>query len=227
MRRARTKVRLRTVRIRGSSMQNYWTFEFELILRGRARKVRVRIREFDFELLSTSVHTLKFVTSGNTSKDKEPIYQLSTAVADQTTQQRQQQWFFTSVVDHREKNVYIIQSVYNRKALDIPHRSSHDNIKVQQYESDKDNRNQQFKLIHIKKNYCKIVSVATGKALDSRSNDFSISQSKSNLNKDTQLWQLIVSEESTTQTVTVPENSDPPCNNHAKELYVRYHCDSI
>jgi hypothetical protein len=100
--------------------------------------------------------------------------------------------------NQRENKIYIIQSVYNGKVIDVSRNSSDDN-RIQQSDMVMNNINQQFQLIYVQnEDLCLIRSVATNKVLNAAINkefitqtDLQIKDKESISEEYKTLWQLI------------------------------------
>jgi len=84
-----------------------------------------------------------------------------------------QQWYFIPVRNEENEQIYIIQSVHNRKVFDVPGGHPSHDAKIQQWTIATLNSNQHFWLKPIgNENLCQIQSVASRKVLDATTTEF-------------------------------------------------------
>ncbi|CAF4463113.1 unnamed protein product, partial [Rotaria sp. Silwood2] len=85
-----------------------------------------------------------------------PLYQYY----DPQNQLCHQQWYFMRVPHEPNEQLYIIQSVYNRKVFDVPSGDPSHDAKIQQWTIARHNQNQHFRLIQIgNESLCQIQNV--------------------------------------------------------------------
>ena len=142
-----------------------------------------------------SVHTGKLIGVNNNTNDRnEQLDQWN----DNQNQLCHHQWYFVPLQGQEKDRVYIIQSIYNRKVFDVSRGNVSNGNRVQQSDMVMNDVNQQFRLIAVSnEDSCLIQSLATGKVLDAKTQEF-ITQVDLNMNinelvidRNKRLWQLI------------------------------------
>ncbi len=115
-------------------------------------------------------------------------------MSDNQNQSCNQQWYFIPLPNQ----IYIIQSVYNRKVFDVSGGNSSDDNRIQQWDLVRNNINQQFRLIYVpNEDSCLIQSLGTNKVLNAITKEFitevdsEIKEKESMAEKYKTLWELI------------------------------------